>query len=99
MNTSSAPDAVFYTVLVIIYAVIALIYLLPTLVAWRRKSPNLFTIFLVNLLAGWTVIGWLLPLWWAFKREKFKAHTSDSGSDTYWDRDFNSDSGGGGGSD
>ncbi|MDB5623691.1 MAG: superinfection immunity protein [Devosia sp.] len=94
MNTSSAPEALFYTVLIVIYAIVALIYFLPTLVAWKRKSPNLSTILLVNLLAGWTVIGWLLPLWWAFKREKFKAHTSDTSDGTAWDRDFGSDTSG-----
>ena len=99
MNTSNSPDAVFYTILVIIYAIIAVIYFLPAVVAWRRKSPNLFTIVLTNFLFGWTVIGWLLPLWWAFKREKFKEITSDTSSDTYWDRDFSNDTGGGGGGD
>ena len=94
MNTSNAPDAVFYAVLIIIYVVLALIYFLPALVAWRRKSPNLVTVLIVNLLAGWTVIGWLLPLWWAFKREKFKTPTSDTSGYSSWDRDFAGDTGG-----
>ena len=41
---------------------------LPTLVAKSRRHPNLFPIFLVNLLFGWTFLGWLIALVWAYTR-------------------------------
>ncbi len=41
------------------------VYLLPTFIAAARKHPNTVPIFLVNLLAGWTGLGWLIALVWA----------------------------------
>jgi DMSO reductase anchor subunit len=34
------------------------VYFLPSLIAWKRKR-NLTAIFIVNLLAGWTVLAGL----------------------------------------
>ncbi len=44
-----------------------LLYLLPTYEAWKRKQPNLVSIFALNLLLGWTLIGWVVSLVWALK--------------------------------
>ena len=43
-----------------------LAYFLPTLIAVIRKHSNVFAIFLVNFLVGWTLIGWFIALIWAF---------------------------------
>jgi hypothetical protein len=40
-------------------------YFAPAIVANRRKRPNAGAIFAVNLLLGWTVLGWVLSLVWA----------------------------------
>lgn len=51
--------------------VIALgIYLIPTLVAGACNTTAVPLIFVFNLLLGWTGIGWLLSLVWAFAGEK-----------------------------
>jgi hypothetical protein len=39
-------------------------YFLPTLIAEKRKVPHSGTIFLINLLLGWTVLGWIAALVW-----------------------------------
>jgi hypothetical protein len=44
-------------------------YLLPTYEAWSRKHENLASIALLNLLLGWTLLGWVGALVWAFKRQ------------------------------
>jgi hypothetical protein len=44
------------------------LYLLPTIEAWLRKHPNLGGIALVNIFLGWSLIGWVVALVWAFKR-------------------------------
>ena len=44
-----------------------LLYFLPAYLA-RHKS-NFTAIFLVNLLAGWTFIGWIIALVWALSSE------------------------------
>lgn len=37
----------------------ACVYFLPTFIAFRRGHPSRWTIFVFNLLGGWTVIIWL----------------------------------------
>ena len=43
------------------------IYLVPTIIAWRRLHPNRNTIFILNALAGWTLIGWVVALVWSMR--------------------------------
>ena len=54
----------FYAILVV--GVFALAFL-PTIVAWRRKHPDLLWIFILNFGLGGTAIGWILALVWAFR--------------------------------
>ena len=42
-------------------------YLLPFSIALWRNHPAITKIFLVNLLLGWTVIGWIVALVWSAK--------------------------------
>ncbi len=52
---------------VLTFALVPLfLYLLPTIVAAKRKHVNAFPIFLLNFLLGWTVLGWCGALIWAF---------------------------------
>jgi hypothetical protein len=46
----------------------ALLYFLPTIIG--RHSRDAFGIFIVNLLFGWTVIGWFIALIWACSAER-----------------------------
>jgi hypothetical protein len=41
------------------------IYLLPAFVAWRRGHRQTAAIVVLNVLLGWTAIGWVLALVWA----------------------------------
>lgn len=38
------------------------LYLLPALIAWARRLPALATVVTLDVLAGWTLIGWALAL-------------------------------------
>jgi hypothetical protein len=38
------------------------LYFLPTLIAASRKATNGGSVFLINLLTGWTIIGWFVAL-------------------------------------
>ena len=42
-----------------------LFYFAPTIVAGLRKHHNAMAIGALNLLLGWTVIGWIAALVWA----------------------------------
>lgn len=46
---------------------IPLFYMLPTIEAAIRKSNNLPAIAAVNFFLGWSLIGWVAALVWAFK--------------------------------
>lgn len=46
--------------------IIAALYFLPTLVAGIRSCRRGPGIFVLNLLLGWTVIGWIVALVWSF---------------------------------
>jgi hypothetical protein len=45
-----------------IAVVLIVLYFLPTLIAVGRKATNGGSVFLINLLTGWTVIGWFVAL-------------------------------------
>lgn len=48
----------------------AVLYFLPTIIAAYKKHPSILWIFLINLFFGWTFIGWLIPVLWAFDFDK-----------------------------
>jgi len=47
----------------------ALMYFLPTIIG--RHKADALGIFIVNLLFGWTVIGWFIALIWACCAERY----------------------------
>ncbi len=50
---------------VIIVVVVFQVYFLPTIVARNRKHNDESAIFVLNLLAGFTIIFWVVALVWA----------------------------------
>jgi hypothetical protein len=42
-----------------------IVYFLPFLIALMRHHKQPFAVFLLNLFAGWTCIGWLASIVWA----------------------------------
>ena len=50
-----------------IVLVTGFIYLFPTFVGLGKK--NCIAIFVLNLLLGWTFIGWVIALVWACTKE------------------------------
>jgi len=51
----------------ILLAALVALYFLPTIAAWGRK--NIAAIFVLNLLLGWTIIGWCVAMIWAFMED------------------------------
>ena len=56
-------------IMVILLVAIALLYMLPTLVAYGRDIPQRQTITIVNIVLGWTLIGWVIIFLWAMRAE------------------------------
>ncbi len=48
---------------------VLLIYFLPSLIAVLRKRTDRAAIFAFNLLLGWTLIWWVVPLVWALSKD------------------------------
>jgi hypothetical protein len=48
------------------------LHFIPTLVALARNHHNTLAIFVLNLLAGWTLIGWLVAMVWACTATRVK---------------------------
>ena len=46
------------------------LYLLPTFEAWNNDNPNLQSIALLNVFLGWSLIGWVAAIVWAFKKTR-----------------------------
>ena len=45
------------------------LYFLPTIIAFKRDQLNKVSVFLLNLFLGWSLIGWVISLVWATKKE------------------------------
>jgi len=46
-------------------------YISPSITAWVIGQPNVLSITVLNVLLGWTIIGWIFSLIWALKSYKF----------------------------
>ena len=52
-----------------VFVVIILTYFFPAIIAIVRGKRNRGAIFALNLLAGWTFIGWVAALVWALTHD------------------------------
>ena len=49
-----------------VLGIIILVYFFPTITASSRKHNNASAIGVLNLFLGWTFLGWVIALVWAF---------------------------------
>ena len=63
-------DAIVITTVLLSILVSILIYFLPTVVARGNHKLDTGAIFVLNLLTGWTFVGWVVALVWACKHDK-----------------------------
>ena len=49
---------------------LALLYMLPTIIAAVHQRTNTGAIAALNVLLGWTFIGWVVALVWAMTKGK-----------------------------
>jgi len=55
-------SALAVTLLIGVAVVCAALYLLPVLVGWARQVPDIGAIAVIDILLGWTFLGWVLAL-------------------------------------
>ncbi|HYM73897.1 MAG TPA: superinfection immunity protein [Stellaceae bacterium] len=53
------------TTFMILIMLVLLLYLLPTLIAYGREHLHRQDVAIVNIVFGWTLIGWILVFLWA----------------------------------
>lgn len=54
-----------FLTLAVIIVVVGVLYFTPMLVAAKRNHRNLGPIAVVNILLGWSLIGWAIALAWS----------------------------------
>jgi hypothetical protein len=58
--------------------ILCVIHFLPSIVAFSREHPRRITLLVLNILVGWTLIGWIVLLIWAFARPSSNVHRPDT---------------------
>ncbi|EBM1263947.1 superinfection immunity protein [Salmonella enterica subsp. enterica serovar Braenderup] len=51
---------------VILFLILLVVYFIPAIIASNRKHSNSGAIACLNIFLGWTFIGWVVALVWAF---------------------------------
>ena len=60
--------------------ILAVLYFIPSIVAWARSVKNVGSIIVVNVFLGWTFIGWVVALAWACSSSKQQPTAPPPGS-------------------
>lgn len=63
------------------------LYFAPTILAYMFRSERTSGIFVLNLFLGWTAIGWIIALVWAFGSDKKRRRPRRRRRDDYDDYD------------
>jgi len=63
-------DAIVWATILVSLALSVLLYFLPTIVARGNHKLDTGAIFVLNLLTGWTFVGWVVALVWACKHDR-----------------------------
>lgn len=50
-------------IIILVFLAAGAVYFIPTIAGWYKR--NVTAIFVLNLLLGWTLIGWVVALAWA----------------------------------
>lgn len=53
-----------------IFVLVLVVYFFPAIIAGVRSHHSAGAIFVLNLLLGWTVLGWVVALVWGFTSVK-----------------------------
>jgi hypothetical protein len=72
-------DTVFLILLGLALLIAAIVYIIPTIVAFRRNHPNRWVILVINVAFGGTVVGWGIALVWAMRAAHRGSSTGSGG--------------------
>lgn len=60
--SSSGSNALGGIIVLVALVLGAAMYFLPTIIAVKRKVPNVGSVVVINIFLGWSVIGWVASL-------------------------------------
>lgn len=63
------------------FLIAGIVYIIPSIVAFRRDHPNRWIILVINLAFGGTIIGWGIAMVWAM-RAAHRVGTTSSGGES-----------------
>ena len=61
---STIQHGIALILLLFVFTVFVAVYVLPAIVASKRRHRHRKTILVINLLLGWTTIGWVVAMVW-----------------------------------
>lgn len=64
------PELLMGLLGVLLIGISIFLYFLPTIIADNNKHTALVGILIVNIIAGWTLFGWVICLIWAYSQNK-----------------------------
>jgi FtsH-binding integral membrane protein len=68
-QTGGAPVTGAFLLLVLLCLAV---YFFPAIKAYQEKKPNRQAILVLNIFLGWTLIGWVVALVWAYTNSEHK---------------------------
>jgi hypothetical protein len=64
-NGDGAGGVAMLLLVLVVLAIGALVYFLPSIIGSKRQVNNSGWLFVVNLLFGWSGLGWIVCMLWA----------------------------------
>jgi uncharacterized membrane protein YhaH (DUF805 family) len=68
-DNGAAPQPVAILLSLFIFAICVCIYFAPAIIAFQRRKKDRVAIGVLNLLLGWTFVGWVISLVLAIKND------------------------------
>lgn len=62
MTAAVVWDVLWVAFILCAWAAAVALYFAPAIIAVRRRVPNRWSVVVVNVLLGWTVVGWAVAL-------------------------------------
>jgi len=63
------PEPIAIFISLIIFGIAVAVYFIPTIIAFKRKKKDRLAIAALNLLLGWTFLGWVIAFVWSLKSD------------------------------